>query len=1055
MKTDILERTDAFKQETMEQNWPNKQKTWIKIIAETTMTRSMAPELSHLLMALVFSMPIQAQHQFDGRNAADPGDFIRMNHPSFFQQHRQPYFNAHPHSPRHVLELHKPRRHKPDLFSDSLNIGWSQRYASQLAPGHDQATAVAVDGYGNVYVTGYSTKLPYGMDYLTIKYDAAGAEVWAVRYNDAAEGDNQATAIALDESGNVYVTGRSEAPTGDFGLVTIKYNSAGMQQWVARYERVDRFDGAAVLAVDDSGNVYVTAPMEDYTVIKYNALGAEQWVARYHDPGIELVVTNDLAIDDFGNSFVAGTSLSASNQNYTTIKFNALGSLLWVDHYDGPDHDTDFAWDLAVDAAGNVYVTGMSYSSTTSDDYVTIKYSPAGIKQWAARYNGPINGFDSAFALAVDDTGNVYVTGRSDDAETFGDYATIKYDSTGTQLWIDRYDGPIRGHDEARLIVLDGLGNVSVSGWSRSSGSVSYDEDDYATIKYNARGKRQWVTRYDGPANRRDEVAGMAIDASGNVYVTGQSESSAGDYDFATLKYNPGGIQQWAARYNGPGNSRDYGKCIAIDPAGNVYVSASSFSLTTQYDYLTIKYNAAGIEQWRVRYNGSADLQDVPSAVKVDQSGNVYVTGSSEGISTGQDYSTIKYSPAGVLQWVASYNGAGNLSDRPVGLEVDRAGNVYVTGSAFHSSSGASMDFTTIKYNLNGEMQWLARYDGPRNSSDDAVGLALDDLGNAYVTGLSPGAGVAAPGPGSSSNDFVTVKYSSAGVQLWAARYNGVSNSTDMPVAIAIDLFGNVYASGQSWSPTTSYDFATIKYNAYGIQQWVRYYNGPENYSDFVLKLAVDASGNAYVLGNNYTLIKYDRNGDELWVRRNSRVENETIYPIDLAFDGAGNVYVAGSHSFYLGSGTYHHILKYNTNGVEQWRVLFWGADMNDLAVDASGDIFLTGSTSGNWWGTLTTIKYTPSSRVLNTPRSFSLLQNSPNPFYYATSIRYTVPQSGHVTLKVYNLMGQEVASLVSGEHVSGRYNVSWGGEQVPSGVYIYRLQGNGFTETKKLVLLK
>src|SRR4029077_7750140 len=113
-----------------------------------------------------------------------------------------------------------------------------------------------------------------------------------------------------------------------------------------------------------------------------------------------------------------------------------------------------------------------------------------------------------------------------------------------------------------------------------------------ATIKYNSDGQQQWVARYDGPVNYTDKATAIAVDASGNVYVTGASSSNAGagGLDYATIKYNSAGQQQWVARYNGPGNYIDQARAIAVDGSGNVYVTGESYG-PTYSEYATIKYN--------------------------------------------------------------------------------------------------------------------------------------------------------------------------------------------------------------------------------------------------------------------------------------------------------------------------------------------------------------------------------------------------------------------------------------------------------------------------------
>jgi hypothetical protein len=190
------------------------------------------------------------------------------------------------------------------------------------------------------------------------------------------------------------------------------------------------------------------------------------------------------------------------------------------------------------------------------------------------------------------------------------------------------------------------------------------------------------------------------------------------------------GVQEaWVARYNESGSSNEHAQAMGVDAAGNIYVTGYSDSVGRSRDYLTVKYNAAGVKQWTARYNGQGNGDDHAVAVAVDSAGNVYVTGKSTGVVTGYDFATIKYNSAGTQQWVRTVGAGGNGDDHPVALAVDPAsGDVYVTGTR-------GFDYRTIKYNSAGTKIWTATYNGPADGKDYAVALGIDAAGNVYVTG--------------------------------------------------------------------------------------------------------------------------------------------------------------------------------------------------------------------------------------------------------------------------------------------------------------------------------
>ncbi len=414
------------------------------------------------------------------------------------------------------------------------------------------------------------------------------------------------------------------------------------------------------------------------------------WVRNYvsgNDP--EFAFANATAVDGSGNVYVTGSSYAANGlADYATVKYSSSGETLWVQRYNGPDDNWDAATELALDAAGNVYVTGHSYGSNDFD-YVTLKYSPTGAQEWVARYDGPPNGEDWPTGLAVDAAGNAYVTGWSGGTGTFYDYATVKYSSSGAQQWAGRYNGPGNTRDRAQAVAVDGSGNVYVTG---DSGEGSDNHSDYVTVKYSAAGGQQWAARYD---NSYDYATDLAVGPQGDVYVTGYSQGSGTSYDYVTIKYSPAGQQGWLDRFHGGlGEDRPYD--LTTDASGNVYVTGETVEAGTGGEFGTIKYSPTGSRQWVARYNGPVDFgPEVGRAVVVDAAGNVYVTGESGGDGTGTDFATVKYSASGLQQWVARYNGSGDTYDDATALAVDRFGRVYVTG---RSSRTGGSEYTTIKY---------------------------------------------------------------------------------------------------------------------------------------------------------------------------------------------------------------------------------------------------------------------------------------------------------------------------------------------------------------------
>ncbi len=424
---------------------------------------------------------------------------------------------------------------------------------------------------------------------------AQGAvEAWVQRYNGPANGNDVARAMALDASGNVYVTGASDDSSAQNPQgVTLAYSSSGAPLWTNVYTAEGLWAYGNAVAADSGGNVYVAgranhaSDTPSCTTFKYSSAGVLLWADFYR---VSASPTDGwaVALDPSGNVVVMGSF--DYGWSCVTIKYSSAGERLWTRTYSSYRPNA-----MAVDASGNVVVTGSRrVESALLESYLTLKYSSTGALLWTRTYSSPGIIVHEGSAVAVDSQGNVVVTGRSS-----GDYATIKYSGEGVALWTNRYNGTGNDNDEARAVAVDATGSVVVTGWSVGAGSSS----DYLTIKYSGEGVPLWTNRYNGPGgfygpgNGRDRATAMAVDGCGNVFVTGWSDNGADYWDYATIAYSSTGMPLWTNRYNGPGNKRDEPRAVAVDASGSVYVTGGSEALgsgedpaTQNSDFATVKY---------------------------------------------------------------------------------------------------------------------------------------------------------------------------------------------------------------------------------------------------------------------------------------------------------------------------------------------------------------------------------------------------------------------------------------------------------------------------------
>lgn len=449
--------------------------------------------------------------------------------------------------------------------------------------------------------------------------------------------------------------------------ISISSFSQVEQAWVQRYETED--DDVPIAIRTTGSATYVLSQTDRFTesanvlLLKYNSAGGLEWSQTYNGPGDMEDRPEAMTLDAAGNIYVVAKSFirfpeeGVLTGQSVTLKYSPAGTLLWTALKLRPDHYPCEPDDVAVDAAGNVYVAGSTIQGEAfAYDFMTIKYNSSGVEQWTKTYNGTGNGVDMETLIALDASGNIYITGESVGTlkkglrfpiNTFADVYTIKYNPNGGVMWQRRYDSPYHSSDRPKAITLDNTGNVYITGSSHTTPSNS----DYLTLKLNGTsGNVIYTARYNGSGNAVDEARGIAVNSAGEAFVTGYSDPYGNfAFNYVTIKYSAAGAEAWTASYNGPADGDDKAVAIKMDVFGFLYVTGESAGEFGP-DFLTIQYSGSGTELWRVRYDGPAVGSDkavgmavyTPPGPVFEQS-HVYVTGSSEGAITGEDIALIKY----------------------------------------------------------------------------------------------------------------------------------------------------------------------------------------------------------------------------------------------------------------------------------------------------------------------------------------------------------------------------------------------------------------------------
>lgn len=757
------------------------------------------------------------------------------------------------------------------------------------------------------------------------------------------------------------------------------------------------------------------------------AQASAKWVRHARDQqGFVNATGKSLLTDTNGNLYAMGQAWAGS----PIVKYNSSGDQLWLQRTQNQANKA-----FTLDPKTGIYVVGElpSIYAEYNPAYSTTRWDTAGNLLWEDRYDLSIDYGNWVSALTRDSKGNILVTGKSHLWETWFDIATIKYAPDGSRIWERRFGTGNGESDEATAIATDGADNIIVAGFHFYPHFWPYYESEYMVVKYDAAGNLLWQKRFEYSVDNLNEIKAMVLDASGNIYVTGKSSTG-----YATYKLDKDGNPLWRATLEGVGNNDGPGQgegavAIVLDGEGNCVVTG-----TNNRDYVTVKYAADGHQIWLRRYDGPANGTDKASHLGLDSVGNIYVTGQSQGINTGMDMATIKYSPDGTLQWVTRYDGDAGKDDDAAALAVIGNGELYVTGTSVESNN--QRRFTTIRYSEQVQLEVNRLY--LMDAATDQMVQRIEDGDEFNIAAFR----------GQKVNIMVTAGTVAAGSIV--LELSGTQNMRRVENTAPFALMGNKGNNFYGWRPEPG-DY-TLTATPYPLKNGK---GSPGKPTTIHFRVKDELTLNRFWLIN-------------ATVNSNIRsLTNGSI--IDLAQTPAINIRAE------RGTG-YTESVKFGLNNQQDYRIE--NRPPFALASDNSGDFYPWQVTPGTYVITATPYGFNNAAGKAGTPLTISItvinsgpqatpaaitakpagtiqagepeVQVAPNPAGTFTSIVYRVPHSTTGTIQLFNQNGMLLQEVFRG-HMEGnrQLNTTVQTAALPQGVYYLKLATKkGWTRTMQFI---
>jgi len=420
---------------------------------------------------------------------------------------------------------------------------------------------------------------------------------------------------------------------------------------------------------------------------------------------------------------------------------------------------------------------------------------------WQASYNGALNGKDVANYIITDTSGNVYVTGRSFENFSGGDFTTIKYNSDGIQLWTDHYSNVQSGYTNyGRRLITDKWQNVY------AVGTTALHDGDLAVCKYSSSG-RIWCKNFEPYffSTYDDFGIDLDVDSTGYFYAMAMVTSPDGNlFDMYIIKCDSGGTKIWDENYTGASDA-DYPVDIEVTPGGTVYTLLQQFNFfgSQSRDISTFQYSGNGVQNWFSNYNGPAGGEDYPTSLELDENENQYVCGTTDA-GSDDDMVIIKQNSFGTRLWTYTYNGSADGNDTAFGFVPLPNSLAAAMGKSKEIIKGSITDAIVTMVIDNGTIVWMDKFYGSDSLGASPSQLITDAFGNLYICGFERLTG--------GTTNSCIIKYDINGNLNTTISYDGGTELNDKFNSITLDKDNNILVAGQSFTSALNSNYVIVKY---------------------------------------------------------------------------------------------------------------------------------------------------------------------------------------------------------------------------------------------------